>query len=82
MQKIHANKIQLNFGHPKEDRMCVTENHLHYIIKAMLYFFVVLRCGKNKYEIDKQSGGGELPQAGQYDTPISYLTKEAKLWRF
>ena len=35
-QKIDANKIHVKLGHPKEDRMCVTDNHLHYRVKAML----------------------------------------------
>ena len=37
--KIHANKINANIAHPKEDKMCATENHLHYSVKAMLDFF-------------------------------------------
>ena len=39
MQKIHANKIQTNIGHLKEDRICATNNHLHYSVKEMLDFF-------------------------------------------
>ena len=28
-QKIHANNIHANLGHPKENRMCATNNRLH-----------------------------------------------------
>ena len=37
--KIHANNIHAKLGHPKEERMCATNNHLHQIVKAMLEVF-------------------------------------------
>ena len=39
MQKIHSNNIHMNIGHPKEDRMCATKNHLQYIVNAMIEVF-------------------------------------------
>ena len=36
--KIHANNINANFVHSKDDKMYATENHLHYSVKAMLEF--------------------------------------------
>ena len=41
-----------------------------------------LRHGKNKLETATQNDGGARPQARKNYLPISYLTKEAKLWRF
>ena len=38
-QKNHANKIHTKLGHPKEDRMFATDNHLYYRVKAMLEVF-------------------------------------------
>ena len=33
-RKFHANKLEANLGHPREDRMRAAVNHLHYIIKG------------------------------------------------
>ena len=35
-RKFHANDLHAKLVHPKEGRMCATENHLHYIIKGTL----------------------------------------------
>ena len=34
MRKIHANNLHVKLGHPGEDRICATTNHLHQIIKG------------------------------------------------
>ena len=36
---MHTNKIHVKLGHPEEDRMCATKNHLHYSVKAVLEVF-------------------------------------------
>ena len=36
-RKIHVNKLHLKLGHPEEERIHVTANHLHYSIKGVLY---------------------------------------------
>ena len=36
MQKIHANKLYANLGHPVESSMRIPTKYLHYIIKGML----------------------------------------------